>query len=318
VEERIELNVPEPGQKAGGTSAAISISLAFHILLIILFIRAATRPVANSEKDVPIARYVEFLKGNPREFVEAPGPAVAQAPLNAPFSDANRKAFTPDPTTGAPTKRPGDGSGTYTPAFPPDGTPEPSSEQQQGATRQEIARAGSERVPTTAEPPSSRMPSLRTESQMMASAGGINWGSAIREAAKVASIGQDLDLSGAEASGGEKGTAEQGPLSFETQWYDWGEYAQSMVSKIRINWYQQMPHLIRTGLKGVVAIRFTIHRDGRISDVVMLESSTAPPYDFAARKAIELSSPLNPLPRDFPNATERVTARFFYNAKPVG
>ncbi len=317
VDERIELSVPNPEQRAGGTSLAIAISLGFHALLIILFIRAASRPVAATEKNVPIARYVEFLKNNPREFVEAPGPAVNRAPLNAPFSDANRKASGPNPTGDTPTKRPGDDSGLYTPPIPPSGVPQPSPEQaQQGTTPREERQAGDQKPQLTPEPGSSRIPPLRTEAKILASNQGINWGTAIREAAKVASIGQDLDLSGAEASGGEKGTFEQGPLSFETQWYDWGEYAQSMISRIRVNWYQQMPHLIRTGLKGVVTIRFTIHRDGRITEVSMLESSTAPPYDFAARKAIELSSPLNPLPRDFPNATERVTARFFYNAKP--
>jgi TonB family protein len=113
--------------------------------------------------------------------------------------------------------------------------------------------------------------------------------------------------------GGEKGFAESGPLSFETQWYNWGDYAQSMVSRIRVNWYNNMPQLIQTGLKGVVTIRFTILRDGSITEVTMLSSSGLPPYDFAAKKAIELSSPLNPLPKDFPNPSERVTCMFFYN-----
>ena len=113
--------------------------------------------------------------------------------------------------------------------------------------------------------------------------------------------------------GGEKGFAQDGPLSFESSWFDWGDYAEGMVSRIRVNWYSNMPHLIQTGLKGVVTIRFTIHRDGTITDVTILQSSGVPPYDFAAKKGIELSSPLNPLPRDFPNDTERVTAMFYYN-----
>ncbi|HKO00467.1 MAG TPA: energy transducer TonB, partial [Thermoanaerobaculia bacterium] len=132
---------------------------------------------------------------------------------------------------------------------------------------------------------------------------------------KVASLGGSrqggADISG--VTGGEKGFADNGPVSFETQWYDWGEYAESMVSRIRVNWYNNMPELLRTGLKGNVTIRFTIHRDGRISDVTILSTSTVPPYDFAAKKAIELSSPLNPLPKDFPMATERVTCGFYYN-----
>ena len=56
--------------------------------------------------------------------------------------------------------------------------------------------------------------------------------------------------------------------------------------------------------------------DGSITNLTILNSSGIPPYDFAAKKAIELSSPLNPLPKDFPNPSERVTCMFFYNQEP--
>ena len=49
------------------------------------------------------------------------------------------------------------------------------------------------------------------------------------------------------------------------------------------------------------------------SDITILNSSGVPPYDAAARRAIELSSPLKALPADFPNPTERVTCMFYYN-----
>ncbi len=91
-----------------------------------------------------------------------------------------------------------------------------------------------------------------------------------------------------------------------------------MVSKIRINWYGIMPDLIRTGLKGVVTIRFTIHRDGHITDITILKSSGVPPYDNAAAKSLEASSPLKPLPADFPKDSERVTAMFYYNMEIPG
>jgi TonB family protein len=141
---------------------------------------------------------------------------------------------------------------------------------------------------------------------------GVDWRNAIREIRSVGNGGREaLDISG--VGGGEEGSAEAGPLSFETQWYDWGEYAQSMVSKIRVHWYANMPQIIRTGVKGVVTVRFTIQRDGRITDIDTISSSGVPPYDFAARKAIELSSPLKALPKDFPNESERVTCMFYYN-----
>ena len=300
MEERIDLIVAEP-QRGNGVTYAIAVSMVFHVALLILFIRSY-KPLETRAESIPIARYVELIRQNPKEFTEAPGPRTDRAPLDALYSDADRKASMPDPTGDKPTRRPGDGTVLYTP---------PSS------TNQAPPSGGS--APAEAGDPSSssdRIAPLRSSVAGIMNDGPVNLRSAIREIGKVASLGngQSLDLSG--VAGGEKGTAEAGPLSFETQWYDWGEYAQSMVSKIRLHWYQNMPHLIRTGLKGVVTIRFTIHRDGRISDITLLQTSTTPPYDFAARKAIELASPLNPLPRDFPNATERVTAMFYYNSTP--
>jgi len=107
-----------------------------------------------------------------------------------------------------------------------------------------------------------------------------------------------------------------GPLSFETQWYDWS-YAQSMVSRIRVNWYANMPQIIRTGLQGVVTIRFTIQRDGRITDLELLSSSGVPPYDYAARKAIELSSRSIPSP-GLPESQRARNGDFYYNKELPG
>ena len=224
------------------------------------------------------------------------------------MSIRNRRASTPNPTGNKPTLRPGEG-GFYTPAT--------KSGSEQNARARQIAQAESELSARPSQDQSTAPGATFTYHPSQASAStGIDWRNAIREVGKVASIStgqQGMDLSG---QGGDKGFAQSGPLSFETQWYDWGDYAQSMVSRIRVNWYNNMPQLIQTGLKGVVTIRFTIQRDGRITNIEQLSSSGHPPYDFAARKAIELSSPLNPLPKDFPNPSERVTCMFFYNQEP--
>ncbi|MEO8379878.1 MAG: energy transducer TonB, partial [Acidobacteriota bacterium] len=313
-EERIDLVIiAEETQKTGGLSLSVVVSLVFHALLIVWLVRSY-QSAPKAARDVPIARYIELMKQNPRDFTEAPGPAVDRAPMNAPLSDKSRKASTPEPTGPTPTTRPGDGSGLFTPP----GSAQPRAPRQRAAapptspqSPQGLATNGE---PSHAAPPDSSLV-YREPTQASATAPGatVDWNSAIREIGKVASLGgsDGLDLN---RIGGERGSAEQGPLSFETQWYDWGDYAQSMVSRIRVNWYGNMPQIIRSGMKGVVTIRFTIHRDGRISDVVILQSSSVPPYDFAARKAIELSSPLNPLPKDFPNPFERVTAMFYYNS----
>jgi TonB family protein len=296
----------EEGSRRGGVSAAVLVSLVLHALLIIYFIRNY-RPVTESDRVTPMVHYVELIRQNP-QFTEAPGAKTKTAPLNAAFSDANRRASMPNPTAEKPTTRPGQG-GFYAPPAAKSGSEDSARARQAQAAESELtARPSQESSASSAEGATFTY----RPSQQKASTG-IDWRNAIREVGKIASIGtgqQGMDLGN---QGGEKGFAESGPLSFETQWYDWGEYAQSMVSRIRVNWYNNMPQLIQTGLKGVVTIRFTIQRDGQITDVTLLNSSGAPPYDFAAKKAIELSSPLNPLPKDFPNPTERVTCMFFYN-----
>jgi TonB family protein len=318
VDEHIEFVVESQEPPAPGVSYAVIFSIAVHVLAAILLVQSY-HPVASDDKPIPIARYVQLIKQNPKDFVEAPGPKKDDARVGALWSDANRHASAPKPTGDKPTMRPGDGARPYTPPMDqaagrrPQAS-EPSTQQQSTEARGPRPEASSQQLPadiTNNDP--SRIPAFRA-SQASSMNGNVNWHDAIKEVGKVASLGggQNLDLSKI-GGGGEKGFVEQGPLSFETQWYDWGEYAQSMVGKIRINWYENMPPLIRTGMKGVVTIRFTIQRDGRITDITILNSSAVPPYDFAAKKAIELSSPLNPLPKDFPNSSERVTCMFFYN-----
>jgi len=297
--------VVEGESRRSGVSAAVVVSVILHALFIIYFIRNY-QPVTAADRTTPMAHYIELIRQNP-QFTEAPGAKVKSAPINAPFSDANRRASTPSPNGDKPTLRPGEG-GFYTPQTKPGA--------EQNARARQMAAAESElSAPAPAADAAAANSGTFTYRPTQANAA-VNWRSAIREVGKIASIGagqQGMDLGN---PGGEKGFAESGPLSFETQWYDWGDYAQSMVSKIRVNWYNNMPQLIQTGLKGVVTIRFTIQRDGSITDLTILNSSGIPPYDFAAKKAIELSSPLNPLPRDFPNPSERVTCMFFYNQEP--
>ena len=315
--EEIELLVDEPSEDTPGVrvSGPTLVSIVLHTLLI-LFLVHVYHPIRSDDKATPIAHYVELIKQNPRDFTEAPGPKVNKAALNAPYSDANRKASGPKPTGEQPTIRPGDGSGRpYTPPPPQASGVGPRASVTTPPTEDRGPRTeDASQLPADITNNSSRMPALRT-TQANAQ---VNWHSVIKEVGKVASLGgdQSIDVNKLGGGGGDKGFFEQGPVSFETQWYDWGAYAQSMVSKIRINWYEQMPPLIRTGMKGVVTIRFTIQRDGSISNVEMLNSSTVPPYDFAAKKAIELSSKLNPLPKDFPEQSERVTCMFFYNSEP--
>lgn len=307
MEERIDFTFDE--KRRSGVSFAVAVSIVLHAIFLVYVIRNY-RPLEKTAESTPMVHYVQLMRQNP-QFTEAPGPKVESAPITAPFSDANRRASMPEPTGTTQTKRPGDG-GFYTPPRGSAGAPAAPSiaaRPAQEAAAQQAADAAAAQASDDSAPTFTYRPPAKA-------AAAIDWRGAIREVGKIASLGagqQGIDFGNA---GGEKGFAESGPISFESQWYNWGEYAASMVSKIRVHWYNNMPQLIRTGMKGVVTIRFTIQRDGEITDVTILNSSTVPPYDFAAKKAIELAAPLNALPKDFPNATERVTCIFYYNQEP--
>jgi TonB family protein len=318
LDEQLEFIVEEE-ERPAGVSWSVIASIVAHAALI-LWVIHSYHPVQPGDAAPPIAKYVELIRQNPRDFTEAPGPKIDKAPITAPLSDANRKASTPQPTGDTPTRRPGDGSRVF---MPPQQSGDAGRQSPPPQAAQTAQQPSSPMVPPSQPAQHADTSALTfrqpTQQQQAAAAasGQVDWHNAIREVGKVASLGsghQGLDLG---QLGGEKGTAEAGPLSFETQWYDWGEYAESMVSKIRVHWYEEMPMpLLQSGMKGVVTIRFTIHRDGRITDVTILNSSSVTPYDFAAMKAIELASPLKPLPPDFPKDTERVTAMFYYNQEP--
>lgn len=104
-----------------------------------------------------------------------------------------------------------------------------------------------------------------------------------------------------------------GGLSFDTPGFDWGPYARKIYWIIWTNWTQGWPPAAWAGQKGVVTVRFRIWADGTISDIEVLDESGTPAFDLCATVALEASSPLPPLPKDFPNESEGVTARFLYN-----
>lgn len=319
---KLDFLIDDDGTRSQGISYPTVISAIIHVILIVLLVRAY-RPVSKDDVAPPIAHFVQLIKQNPRDFTEAPGRKVDKAPLQAPLSDANRRAAMPHPTGDQPTLRPGDGSGQlYVPRNDPgDGRrPSPAVPEQRGSFA-ELQRPQQQQQQAQASVlPQQESNSSLTFRQQQANANTapVDLRSAIREVGKVASLGNGRNGADLGQLGGDKGwTANEGPISFESSWYDWGDYAEGMVSRIRVHWYANMPMpLLKAGMKGVVTIRFTIHRTGEITDVTIVNSSGIPPYDFAAKKAIELASPLAPLPADFPKDTEHVMAMFFYNMEP--
>lgn len=293
---------------------AILISLVAHVVLIILLMIVPTRIPANSKGDLFAALVPEPKDDTPIPviFQDAPGPARPN-PKRSPLSDADRRAgggdrsrpkaeapFIP-PSTGvtglAPGPRAPRVAGSEVPARPG----AKSEAERRPAEQQATAESKPSEFPSNQRPP--------------ATAGGertrlAGLDSAIREAARGTVGGEG----GAPAGNPEGGFVDNGPLSFDTTWYDWGPYAAEMIRRIKLHW--DVPELAKLGWKGSLTVRFFILADGRVADAKILRGSSIPPFDFAAFQAIIKSSPFRPLPADLGSTREGVTVTFFYNMRP--
>ena len=107
-----------------------------------------------------------------------------------------------------------------------------------------------------------------------------------------------------------------GTMSFDTQGFPWGDYARRIYLVIRNNWYARIPLAAQNGIRGWVCQRFVIEKDGAISSVQVVRPSGIAPFDRASADALTNSSPLPPLPQDFPEPREGVTFCFYYNMYP--
>jgi TonB family protein len=83
-------------------------------------------------------------------------------------------------------------------------------------------------------------------------------------------------------------------------------YIATMVDRIRSVWQQNQ------GARGDVMVKFTIQRDGGLSDVIVETSSGNTLLDTAAQRAVLLTRSLNPLPSQFSNPTLTVHLSFQY------
>jgi TonB family protein len=144
----------------------------------------------------------------------------------------------------------------------------------------------------------------------------------LRLARALKSVGGDGDW-GSLAEGGEGSASsglgyDYGGADFQIESkadVDWGPWSRRVRAMVKGNWYSIMPVAARVGMKGIVKVRFVVHRDGAITDWEMLDSSGLVPLDAAVRAAlVDMSNPLPPLPlREFDEDTIRITYTFIYN-----
>jgi protein TonB len=103
-----------------------------------------------------------------------------------------------------------------------------------------------------------------------------------------------------------------GPLFFDPQGADFTEWVQRFKNEVYRNWI--LPPSAALGGTGQVDFEFVVDRNGRMTDVRMLDSSGTTSLDRAARNAL-LASMLLPLPADFAPQTVTMKVGFVYGVR---
>jgi len=112
------------------------------------------------------------------------------------------------------------------------------------------------------------------------------------------------------------GTGRQmGPLFFDPLGADFTLWVQHFKDEVYRNWL--IPQSVVLGVGGEVQYEFTVQRDGRMTDLTLLQTSGSPPLDRAARGAL-LGSRLLGLPADYGPDTVTMRVTFFYGRPPRG
>lgn len=103
-------------------------------------------------------------------------------------------------------------------------------------------------------------------------------------------------------------------IQFDTRGIDFGPWVRRFVAQVYRNWIIPQAAMID---RGHVVLQFKVHRDGRITDLQVVQPSHNPAFNRAAYNAINSSNPLEPLPPEYPvSVIDPFTVTFFYNEQP--
>lgn len=102
-------------------------------------------------------------------------------------------------------------------------------------------------------------------------------------------------------------------IQFDTKGVEFGPWIRRFVAQVRRNWF--IPHAAMS-FRGRVVIQFNIHKNGRITDVVVVSPSGIDAFNRAAYQAIVGSNPVEPLPPEYPDPMAFFTVTFYYNESP--
>ena len=103
-------------------------------------------------------------------------------------------------------------------------------------------------------------------------------------------------------------------IQFDTKGVEFGPWLRRFVAQVRRNWFVPQAAMV---LSGHVVLQFNIHRDGAITDLVVVQPSSIDAFNNAAYGAIVTSNPTAPLPPEYPSDYALFTVTFYYNEEPL-
>ena len=105
-------------------------------------------------------------------------------------------------------------------------------------------------------------------------------------------------------------------IQFDTRGIDFGPWIRRFIAQVKRNWIIPQSAMVD---HGHVVLQFTVHRNGQITDLRIVQPSLNDSFNRAAYNAISGSNPLEPLPADYPSPDiSPFTVTFFYNEQPPG
>ena len=121
-------------------------------------------------------------------------------------------------------------------------------------------------------------------------------------------------------SSGRRGSKalDQVEILTDTMGVDFGPYLTQVIQVVKKNWYSIMPPSVYPPVykQGKLAIEFEVLKDGTVSGMTLRTSSGDVALDRAAWGSITASTPLAPLPKEFPGKLIGLRFYYFYNLQP--
>jgi TonB family protein len=290
----------------------VLLSIIGHLVMAIVLLVAPKYlpdPSATEARAVP-PRSQEpmpsFVFVQPRVDKPAPKPP----PRPAPPSDQDRQAMQlqrpPKPTNPMPFSRGNtserversDERAARGRGPEPDPSPSPADAQPPGPPIPDSQSAL--HLPTNPQSPQAVRPGER------APAGGGRLGDALRNLGKYV---QPDQFENAQGDSGAFGPA----IQFDTKGVEFGPWIRRFIAQVKRNWL--IPYAAMS-MKGHVVVTFNVHKDGSISDLVVLGPSAIEAFNNAAYGALASSNPTQPLPPEYPVEKAFFTVTFFYNENP--